>query len=838
MTRAVFILQVILYGQLLAQEQSGEISGQVIDAATQMPLPGVNIVVVEKPTIGAATDMKGNFIIRNLSVGEYSLRASMVGYTPVVITNVVVSTGRGVLVKIKLAETLVELEEVEISADYFSKAGAISAVSTQELDAREIRRSPGAAQDMHRVMQVLPSVANSNDQTNEMIVRGGAPNENLTVMDNIEIPTTNHYPNQFNSGGPISMVNVDLIEDIQFSSGGFPAQFGNKLSSAMNVTIREGDRRRTFASQTSVHFAGFGTVMEGGFAGEKGAWLFSARKSFLETLDNIIGISALGVTAVPKYWDTQFKIVYDLSPTQKLSLSGIYGDDKILFRGSETKESSAKAGVTDSSSLVNVDFFSYQYAAGVSLKSLWGSKGFSILTLSQIGNRYIINVNTDYSKRVFDALGKLRDTQLLTTRKTFDNDSRETFAGLKLDAYYQLFPNHEISLGGIYETSVKFDNSVNWYPDTTRFDLNGDGTFETGPITFPRGVIRNMLGFGDAHRIGAYLSDRWKLSSLLSMTVGLRYDYLSYSGQGNFGPRISLSYEIFPAVTRLSAAYGEYYQTLSYPFYSDNRNIGYNRNLENSHARHFVLGLEHILSDGLKLSVESYYKQYSNLTISEQFVHSADRTFRSDKNLTIGERRSFGIEFFLQQKQVRDYYGTLSYSYGRTQDRDPRLPPLTEWYTSEYDFPHILTLVIGRFFKGIRSALDESPWFVKYPTIVFPFSDDMEVSVRFRYQSGKPYTPRIYSTSEQHREGGIAWSRGWWVEGNDVNSIRYPDYHRLDIQWISRYHFSGYNIGVLFLLENAYNRANVAQFRYRSDGTIETVYQFSFFPVVGVGIEF
>lgn len=838
MKRAVLLALVILCSNVSAQEQKGEISGQVVDASTQAPLPGVNVIVVEKPTMGAATDAKGNFVIANLPVGEYSLRASMVGYTPAVITNVVVSTGRATLIKIKIAETTLELEEVRVSADYFSKAGAISPISTQDLDAREIRRSPGAAQDMHRVMQVLPSVANSNDQTNEMIVRGGAPNENLTVMDNIEIPTTNHYPNQFNSGGPISMVNVDLIEDIQFSSGGFPAQFGNKLSSVMNVTIRDGDRRRAFATQTSLHFAGFGTVMEGGFADGKGSWLFSGRKSFLETLDNLIGISALGITAVPKYWDTQFKIVYDLSPAHKLSFSGIYGDDKILIRGSENKENAAKAGLTDSSSLFNIDFLSYQFATGVSLKSLWGTKGYSILTLSGLGNRYLINVQSDYSRRRFDSRGKLTDSQPLTTLKTFDNDSRESLAGIKFDAYYQILQDHEISLGWLYETSASFHNSINWYPDTARFDLNRDGIFETAPITFPPGEIRSEFGFADAHRFAAYLSDRWKLTPALSMTVGLRYDYLSYSRRGNFGPRISLNYELFPSVTRISAAYGEYYQTLSFPFYADNRNIGYNRNLQNAHARHFVLGMEHILADGLKVSIEGYYKRYSDLPVSEQFVHSLDRTFRSDRNLSIGVRRSYGIEFFLQQKQVKDYYGTLSYSFGHTQDHDPRITPLADWYTSEYDFPHILTLVFGKFFKRIRSALNESPWFVKYPTMIFPLSDDMEISLRFRYQSGKPYTPRLYLTNEQHREGGIAWSRGWWVESNDVNSARYPDYHRLDIQWISRYHFTGYNIGVLFLLENLYNRANVAQFRYRSDGTIESVNQFSFFPVVGVGVEF
>ena len=247
------------FSSLAAQEKRGEISGQVIDGATQQPLIGVNVAVVEKPTAGAATDENGNFFIKNLEVGEYSLRASLIGYQTLVLTNVVVSTGRSAKVKIKMEEALVEIGEVEVKADYFSRAGSISPVSTIGLSGAEVARSPGSIQDMDRLMQSLPNVGNSSDESNELIVRGGAPDENLTVMDYVEIPSTNHYPNEFNSGGPINMVNVDLIEDVRFSTGGFPAQYGDKLSSVMDVTLREGDRRRSFATNTGFNFAGFST---------------------------------------------------------------------------------------------------------------------------------------------------------------------------------------------------------------------------------------------------------------------------------------------------------------------------------------------------------------------------------------------------------------------------------------------------------------------------------------------------------------------------------------------------------------------------------------------------
>jgi len=154
------VMAALFFSSLVAQEKQGEISGQVVDGTTQQPLIGVNVAVVEKPSVGAATDENGNFLIKNLEVGEYSLRTSLVGYQTSVLTNVVVSTGRSAKVKIKMQETPVEIGEVEVKADYFSRAGSISPVSTIGLSGAEVARSPGSIQDMDRLMQSLPNVGN------------------------------------------------------------------------------------------------------------------------------------------------------------------------------------------------------------------------------------------------------------------------------------------------------------------------------------------------------------------------------------------------------------------------------------------------------------------------------------------------------------------------------------------------------------------------------------------------------------------------------------------------------------------------------------------------------
>ena len=216
-TAAVLLLVRSLAG---AQQYTGSITGTISDAATHEPLPGVNVVVIESPSMGGATNPAGSFMLLHLPVGTYSLRVSAVGYEPQILTNVVVATGRQTPVRVQLVQTTIPGEEVTVCADYFSRGQALSPVSTNGYNRSEVRRLPGAIQDVQRVVQTLPGVAGSTDNINELIVRGGAPFENLTVMDRMEVPSINHYSNQFNSAGPINMVNADVETMNQF--GFFP----------------------------------------------------------------------------------------------------------------------------------------------------------------------------------------------------------------------------------------------------------------------------------------------------------------------------------------------------------------------------------------------------------------------------------------------------------------------------------------------------------------------------------------------------------------------------------------------------------------------------------------
>ena len=555
-------------------------------------------------------------------------------------------------------------------------------------------------------------------------------------------------------------------------------------------------------------------------------------------IDKVVGLSKLSLTAVPKYWDTQAKFTYDLSTSQKLSLNFIYGDSRIDIEGDPKSKDEQRKKMLDSSSVQTLYPVTKQYAAGLGLQSLFGKDGYSNLTLYSSGVSSDIDIREDFVVRQRDANGDVRNYSILNSRNVFSNHSTESFISAKYELYYQLSEQNALSAGLQFQTTLKWKNDVFLSADSSRYDLDHNGTYETGPVIVPAGYYYQSLAFGEASLYYAYASDKYMITPQLSLTLGGRYDHFTYAGKGSLTPRASLSYQLVPSISTLTLAVGEYSQTNPFPYYGDRRNIGYNRSLDYMQATHYVLGFEHILDRGLKLSVESYYKKYRDIAVGEDFIYSQIDTFWSDKMLAIGDRYSYGIDFYLEQKQVEDYFGQLSISLSKTMDKDPRIPPLTDWYSSDYDYPFIVTAIAGKVVKSFRDWIDDEPFYIKYPLYIFPFSNEMEISFKYRFQTGRAYTPVDYVTWKQEREGGVHWSKGAWVSTNDINSERYPNYSRLDLQWLSRFYMKSYNINVYVALMNVLNTKNVFYIDYRSDGTKETVYQFAFFPVVGVEFEY
>ncbi len=216
-TTLLFFL--LLTGETISQSKTGIISGEVRDAITKQPLPGANILI-DGTNLGSACDENGYYVIKDVVPGKYSLKVSMIGYLSSVITELNISPNRNQSVKFELNSTAMEMDEVNVTADYFYKPDE-NPVSFRTISPEEIRRSPGSAEDIFRVMQSMPGVATAGAKSAQLIVRGGSPDENLTLLDNIEVYNPIHFARTGESMGVISIVNPALLQKVDFLTGGF-----------------------------------------------------------------------------------------------------------------------------------------------------------------------------------------------------------------------------------------------------------------------------------------------------------------------------------------------------------------------------------------------------------------------------------------------------------------------------------------------------------------------------------------------------------------------------------------------------------------------------------------
>jgi hypothetical protein len=758
-TTMLFMAVMMSVTSLAAQTRIGVIKGQVVDQATQSPLVGVNVIVIGTQ-LGASTDVEGNFSVIQVPVGNYSVQFSYLGYETSTRTDVIVRSQRITFVHADLPATTFQGDDVTITAGYFTENDE-RRVSVTTFSSEEIRRSPGSAGDVSRIISVLPSVAKVNDQTNGLIVRGGSQVENGFYLDNIEIPNINHYPTQGATGGPIGLLNVDFIDDVNFSAGGFSPAYGNRLSSVMELSFREGNRDE-LDGQLDLHFAGMGIAAEGPVDNGRGSWMISARRSFLDLL-----IGAIGSGAVPRYSDYQGKLVYDLNDQHKLMVLGVMGVDAIDMK---------QADAIDDAEDIFGEFNGVTSSMGVNWRALWGDKGFSQTSISNMYTRY----KFDY----YETISQIKQWSSRTPEQT-----------------WQFRNINQFVLGdrGRVEFGVEGKHLINDYDYYYRAYTDEFGQDR------PSLTVKDRL---TGNSIGGFMSLTFDPFSRLSLTIGGRGDYLDYSGNGTFSPRASALLRLTDR-TSLTGSYGVHYQHLPLYILSQKREF---KDLKDPVAYHSIVGLSHLLREDTRLTIEAYNKQYRNFPMDPAtpslFMLDEVQTsgwFKNHESLVDeGKAWSRGVEVMVQKKLADQLYGLVSASYSRT-----RYKGLDgEWRNRAYDNRWIATMEGG-----------------------YKPNPKWEYSIRWIYAGGAPYTPLDLDAS-------AALNRSV-IDRNNIMGGRQQDYHSMNVRVDRRFHYGSRNMVVYFSVWNAYNRKNVSQIYWNQiEEKEDKVYQWSLLPIFGIEYEF
>lgn len=559
---------------LLAQPVH-QVKGTVIDKSSRQPLEFINVMIVGLNK-GGVTNAEGKFSIGQVPPGIYRLQASAIGYKTVTTPEYILST-RDLHIQIEMEENQTELEGVTVTASPFRR-DIESPVSLRIIGLQEIEKSPGANRDISRIVQSYPGVAFSPiGYRNDLIVRGGSPSENRFYLDGVEIPNINHFSTQGASGGPVGILNADLIREVNFYTGAFPTDKGNALSSVLDFKLRDGDMERNSLKATLG--ASEVSLASNGHLGKKTSYLVSVRQSYLQFLFDMLGLPFL-----PTFTDAQFKLKTRFDARNELTVLGLGGIDKMKLNTKANNEDNEY--ILSYLPKIQQETFTlgavYRHYAGAHVQSVVASHSY----LNNRNTKYQQNDESDPDHLML----RLRSTEQ-NTQLRLENSSS--------------FRNWKVTVG----TSLDYSQ----YSNTTFQKVYTDHAQTFDYHTY-LGIMRWGL-FGTVN----YTS----IDERFTASLGLRADANNYSAamkdlSDQLSPRLSLSYQLTEHWS-LSGNAGLYYQLPPYTALGFKNNNGLYANkyaLRYMQVSQGSVGLNWRKGDTFEVSVEGFYKDYDKIPLS------------------------------------------------------------------------------------------------------------------------------------------------------------------------------------------------------------------------------
>jgi hypothetical protein len=725
---------------VVSYAQTGNIKGRIYNSKNNEPIPFTNIII-EGTNIGSTSDLDGNFIFTNVKPGFLKIAASFVGFERFISTEFMVTSGKTRYIDIPMKEMAIKLSEVEIKTTTFRRDEE-SPLSMKSIGIADIEKSPGSNRDISKVLQSLPGVSSTPAFRNDIIVRGGGSSENRFYLDDIEIPNLNHFATQGASGGPVGIINVDFIREIEFYSGAFPANKGNALSSILDMKMIDGN-------PDNIKFKGsFGAsdlaLTLDGPINKKTSFIFSARRSYLQFL-----FSAIGLPFLPTYNDFQWKSKIKFDLKNELTIIGIGAIDQFkLNLGIKNPDENQK------------------YILGY-------------LPVFEQWNYAIGGVYKHFRTNSYDTYVLSRNMLRNISYKYPDNDETKPkildYASDEIENKFRFERNSQIKgYKIIFGAGLEFNRYTN---DTYQKILAKDSL-----ITINYNSNLDLFAwnvFGQVSK--SYMENR------LTVSMGIRMDAANYDDEmknllNQFSPRLSASLGLTERLF-LNATIGRYHQRPTYTTLGFRNNAGELVNKQNKityiAVDHFVTGFDFLFSENSKFTIEGFYKWYHNYPFSvNDSVSIASKgadygTFGDEEVTSTSEGRAYGLEVYYRNTYLKGFNVILSYTFVRSEFKEKN----NSYIPSAWDNKHILNLTVQR-----------------------DLGRNWEIGAKWRFVGGAPYTP-IDILESSKKEIWDSRGRGY-LNYNAFNTMRLSDFNQLDVRIDKQYFFKKWSLNIYMDIQN------------------------------------
>lgn len=778
LSKLLLVIFCFAINPLHAQTLTQTVRGKVVDQVSKAPIPGATVMILNTdPLMGVATDVDGDFKISQVPLGTHTLRVSFVGYQDLILPNVLVNSGKEVVLAVSIEEDFGQLQEVVvIGAEKERTVNDMVAVSGRTFSVEETRKFAAAVNDPGRMAQSFSGVVSTDDGNNNISIRGNSPNGLLWRMEGIDIPNPNHFVNPGTSGGGISILSSQLLANSDFLTSAFPAEYGNALGGVFDLSLRKGNNEKwEFTFQAG--FLGTDIAAEGPIAKNyKGSYLVNYRYSTLSIL------SKLGVPLgdfVTNFQDLSFNFYLPAGKKSSFSLFGFGGlsdqnsaaeRDSLIWESEGDRYSS--------------NYFSNTGAAGIKYSYILNKSNFLQATVLASGHE----IGDEYSR--------------------LDNEYNDQERG------YENFGNSKVTFNAVLNSklSARANLRSGVYFNQLYYNLRENGYEEE------LGEMQTHINSkGNTQSIQAFSQLNFKAAERLTFNVGVHYLQLLLNNSNSIEPRVSASYEL-DEKQRISLGYGLHSQVqpLGTYFAEQEENgqiIKPNENLGLSKSHHFVMGYDRQLNPYLRMKIEGYYQHLYDIPVkpgeTETYsILNQQWTYMTDPLVNDGFGKNYGGEFTLEQFTHKNLYFLLSASLYNSLYKTQE----NKWRNTLYNGNANLTLTVGKEYELKKNRV-------------------LGINLRSIYGGGLRATPIDLEQSITENQTVHDETRAFEEQN--------PAYFRTDLRVSLKWNRPKSTSTLALDIQNTTNRKNIyGSYFEPMKGEIETAYQSPLIPLISYRIEF